>query len=973
MTFKMGKLKQLSDWFQQQLMHRMNWRTVMNEYYLRAEARDGVPSAVAQRYKRQAVMYREKTIDDWRIAVTAATDPDDPRRGLLYRFYQSLYLDEHLQTTIDNRVLPVQQSEFRLVDKSGKENEEATELLRRPWFHELMRLCFLHRMQGVTLVDLSHLDDNLEIAFVEEIPMSNYIPQQGIILREESDTAGWSYREGALEPYYVQFGNAWSLGMLNELAIILLAKKLGMGSWMNYIEKYGVPPVFILSDRQDAKRMNDLYEMMLDFRNNYFGILGGQERVEYGKEAGGNTTDAFLPLEERCDNQISKRMLGQTGTTENGAWDGTAKVHERVEKTRHQSDKMLFRFYFNYIIIPKLVKISPVYRLLENLRLEWDETETLDIREYIDSVNKLSANFDFDYEEVAKRTGLPITGQKNVSPDGQPAGPTPPDPQKKKSEPGRRESGIAATVNALYYPDGTMPEAAAGLSLAEKIRERVLQRLAGKGFDVEKDIDPDLFEHTFARLNKAMDKGYGKVEYGTPDDDFLRELRHNNAVFAAFKTHRQQNEIHALLFDEDGKRKDFDRFRKDTESVLHNYNVNWLRTEYDTAVRRARFAADFREAQANKDLYPNLEWLSSVSVHPREVHRAFYGQIRASDDPFWSTNYPGNLWNCKCRVRSTDKPVNATGEGVPVPAANGLDKNPAISAELFTESHPYIKGASAEAKKAVDQFVEKLEFSERMPVELRPDGEYLKGKNIRFKKEFFDLIDNTPGKEIRFRIEKEGAISYYMPDVSKVWKGKRLVNLPEKERRMVNIADNERNRLSDWHREKVVYHEFGHAIDAQRRLFESKELANLMAKQRFELSERREYTIHEWGYDRDKKQFGYTKGVKKMYAIEYADMRLRALENRISDMQDEVFTRRGITKKDVLNQILATRDTIQALNPQFGAGHSRSYYATVGMSEKEFIAHCFENAFAGNKVFKKYLPNLYDEMVSYVRSLTPPQ
>lgn len=77
--------------------------------------------------------------------------------------------------------------------------------------------------------------------------------------------------------------------------------------------------------------MDELFEMMTDFRNNFFAVLQGNETVEYGKEAGGNTTNAFLPLEERCDNQISKRLLGQTGTTENGAWEGTAEVHERVE------------------------------------------------------------------------------------------------------------------------------------------------------------------------------------------------------------------------------------------------------------------------------------------------------------------------------------------------------------------------------------------------------------------------------------------------------------------------------------------------------------------------------------------------------------------------------------------------------------------------------------------------------------------
>lgn len=700
------------------------WKEFLQVYYKRPEANAGSSSpASANQYKRQSMLLREKTIDDWTLAVASATDPDDPRRGLLYRFYQALYLDEHLQTTIDNRVLPVQQSEFRMVDKNGNENEEATKLLKRPWFHELMRICFLHRMQGVSLADISHLDNNMELAYVEEIPLSNYIPQQGIILREETDTAGWNYKEGALEPYYVEFGNAWSLGILNELAVIILAKKLGLGSWMNYIEKFGVPPVFVISDRQDKKRLDELYEMMLDFKNSMFGVLSGQEKVEYGKEAGGNTTNAFLPLEERCDEQISKRLLGQTGTTKNGPYEGTAKVHERVERSRHESDKMIFQYYFNYIIIPKLVKISTVYRPLENLTLEWDDTETLDIREYIDSVYKLGQSFEFDFEEIAKRTGLPITGlRKSMEggrPDEPPVNPTSPkQPQKKKSEPNRGHAGIATTIQTLYYPGGTMPTADGALSLSEKIRDRVLNRLRDKGFDVENEIDPDLFDHAFNSLEQAVTKGFGKPEFGTPDADYLSELRHNTAVFAAFKTHRQQNELYAMLFDENGKQKSFDQFRKDTEKILTNYNVNWLRTEYDTATRRARFAADFRGYVANKDIFPNLEWLPSVSVDPRELHRNFYGTIRPVDDPWWNTNYPGNLWNCKCRLKSTDAPKNREDKGEIVPPAPGLDKNPGTSGKIFTESHPYEKEATKEAKKAVDKAVRIKEMMEEMPKNL---------------------------------------------------------------------------------------------------------------------------------------------------------------------------------------------------------------------------------------------------------------
>ena len=390
------KLREIFNWFQMKAIRRMNVRNVINEYYYRMDSSGTTLSGAA--YKRQAVVYREKTIDDWIMSVTSATDPDDPRRGLLYRFYQSLYNDEHLQTTIDNRVLPVQQAEFNLVDDNDNEDEEAKKLLNRPWYHQLIRICFLHQLQGVSLADISHLDENLEISHVEEVPMSNYIPQQMIIVKEESDKTGWSYKDGALEPYYVQFGSPWALGMLNELAIIILAKKLGMGSWMNHIEKYGIPPVFVTSDRQDKKRLDELFEMMQDFRNNFFAVLSGNEKVEYGKESGGNAVNAYLPLEERCDNQISKRLLGQTGTTTNGAWEGTAEVHERVEKSRHEYDKMLFQFYFNYIIIPKLVKISPVYKPLERLKLKWDDTESLSITEYIEAINKLAYTFDFDCE-----------------------------------------------------------------------------------------------------------------------------------------------------------------------------------------------------------------------------------------------------------------------------------------------------------------------------------------------------------------------------------------------------------------------------------------------------------------------------------------------------------------------------------------------------------------------------------------------
>lgn len=83
-------------------------------------------------------------------------------------------------------------------------------------------------------------------------------------------------------------------------------------------------------------------------------------------------------------------------------------------------------------------------------------------------------------------------------------------------------------------------------------------------------------------------------------------------------------------------------------------------------------------------------------------------------------------------------------------------------------------------------------------------------------------------------------------------------------------------------------------------------------------------------------------------------------------MGDEPFERRGISKSDVLEQIAATQDTIKAINVKYGWGHTTAYFRRPGLKEAEFIAHCFENKFAGNTVFRKYLPDLYQATIEYI-------
>lgn len=241
----------------------------------------------------------------------------------------------------------------------------------------------------------------------------------------------------------------------------------------------------------------------------------------------------------------------------------------------------------------------------------------------------------------------------------------------------------------------------------EQVIKRALENIYHKKINVKTDIEPNLFEATWQTLNLAIDKGFGKIEYNHPDADFVYELRHNAGLFAAFKVHRQQNDMAARLADDNGQVKPFSQWVKDVQPIASHYNRNWLQTEYSTAIMRARQAAQWRKYERNADLFPNLKWLPSTSIDKREGHVPFYGLVKPIDDPFWKMHYPGNLWNCKCGITNTDdKPADYTPTA-PYKPAPGLDANPATGQLYNVNTHPYktraYEGAAQAVKNAVNR------------------------------------------------------------------------------------------------------------------------------------------------------------------------------------------------------------------------------------------------------------------------------
>ncbi|MDR1172284.1 MAG: phage head morphogenesis protein [Bacteroidales bacterium] len=647
---------------------------VYAEYYKRSS------SPRKADYTKQAVDLHAKEIKDYTRAVMSATDPENPRRGDLMRFYQNMMMDLHLGSCIDNRILHVQCAPFKLVDASGNEDAEVHRLLEKPWFIELVRLVCLHTFEGTKLIEMLELNERMELKEVAEIPQSNFLPHKGVVIKEESDESGISYRDGLLKDYYFQVGSDWNLGLFSQLAIVVMAKKLGLGSWMGYIDKFGVPPVFAVTERLDTGRRDELFEMLSNFRQNQFLVLQGKESIVVPNNYQLDAHNTFESLIQIADAQISKRILGGTGLSDEKSFVGSAEVQERLLKLRNGVDKLVFKFYFNEEVKPRLVKLSPVYAPLDKLTLEWDESETLSLKEFIDAIGDFSAYYEFDIEEIKRITGLPVVKIKSML--GQSAKPEPDAGEKKKPE-----SSVRLDYPAASAWDDTIDEIA---------------RLLHEGKLKPADLNSETVLKTYGRLSDGAAQGWGDgfFEYDAPKGQvsIQQQLRNSLFWFSGAKTYRQLEEINGMLLDGDGKVRPYHEFRRDVKLVSEKYNEAYLETEYGATLANAHAARDQQRFEAEKDIYPRLKVRTMEDENVRETHAVLNGVVRRVDDP--KRIPPPFDWGCRCWEEQTAEPETAMPD---IPVNPVFANNPGITGEAFTVLHPYFQMPKKELARVKSQ------------------------------------------------------------------------------------------------------------------------------------------------------------------------------------------------------------------------------------------------------------------------------
>lgn len=205
----------------------------------------------------------------------------------------------------------------------------------------------------------------------------------------------------------------------------------------------------------------------------------------------------------------------------------------------------------------------------------------------------------------------------------------------------------------------------------------------------------DYYEAVVSYLSKAVFEGFGAnlSTVSSLDLDLLEELVTNVYTFGAAKTFQQTSELSSLLVDDEGKVRSSQEFNELARKTYDNWNDNWGRTEYTTAVGQANNASKWAEIERQKDVLPSLRYDAVLDPNTSEICAPLDGIVAPVDDAIWDKIAPLNHFNCRCVLLQVDEETtngnSKVVDGVTDEMQDMFINNSGKTGTIFTKDHPY--------------------------------------------------------------------------------------------------------------------------------------------------------------------------------------------------------------------------------------------------------------------------------------------
>jgi phage gp29-like protein len=244
------------------------------------------------------------------------------------------------------------------------------------------------------------------------------VPEYGVIVKEIGDEwkRGIDYRSGKLSEWVIESGKTHELGLLLKCSPPTLSKKNMLAYWDAFGELFGMPIRIGKTISRDQKEISKVEKMLSDMGAAAWGLFPEGTEIEIKETTRGDAFNVYDKRIDRANSELSKGILNQTMTIDNGSSMSQSEVHLKVFENVVDADADFLRDIINNKLIPFMAMHGFA---VEGYRFNWDENIDYSPQEQINIEQMiLNGGYEIDPKYFAEKYNIPITGKTQRSTTG---------------------------------------------------------------------------------------------------------------------------------------------------------------------------------------------------------------------------------------------------------------------------------------------------------------------------------------------------------------------------------------------------------------------------------------------------------------------------------------------------------------------------------------------------------------------------
>ena len=413
----MGMLDNIRGWFGQPKGEVL--RTKYGDFNLaRQDDRRRLKRIVVD-LQRQTDALTRKDVGDWRAAWQMAINVDSPNRQRLYDIYRDVDVDLHLSGCIRQREGFVLSRSFKLVDQNENDVPDAMKLFDASWFKDLMRYALEANWWGHSLIELGDVtaatDGHMRYDGVKLIPRKHVIPEYGRVVTDlgQDWQTGIDYHLPPFADWLIEVGHPDSLGLYLKAATQTIPKKNALAFWDTFAEIFGMPMRIARTTTRDKDDLAKMEKMMADMGTEGWGIFQEGTEIEVVESTKGDAFNVYDKRIERANSELSKLIIGQTMTIEDGSSLSQSETHLKVFQNLVESDCDMIRDMVNGQLLPRMERHGfPV----GGLRFDWDYSVDYTPEQQVAYEEMVLGQYEVDPAYFEEKYGMPVRERRQVQP-----------------------------------------------------------------------------------------------------------------------------------------------------------------------------------------------------------------------------------------------------------------------------------------------------------------------------------------------------------------------------------------------------------------------------------------------------------------------------------------------------------------------------------------------------------------------------